>query len=178
MQIKRLIAALATGLFAAAASATLDFAPQGDHLGRFEAITDGELTLTYLGGNSTAIDFLMFGSGKLSNTLDPGASFTGGYLAGEVLPLVFGSLNGSYIEMHKGVAEGGAGFVVLGRDEETPFGTFDYVLGFSNGGQRGFDDMRVGVNAVAAVPEPEVFALMLAGIGAVAFAASRRAKQD
>jgi PEP-CTERM motif len=57
---------------------------------------------------------------------------------------------------------------------------FQYVLGFNDAfsGDRDFDDYKVGVNFVAApVPEPQTYALMLAGLGAVAFMARRRRPQ-
>lgn len=51
----------------------------------------------------------------------------------------------------------------------------DVVVGFNDGMQvvGDFDDLIVGLR-VAAVPEPESYALLLAGLGAVGFIARRQ----
>jgi hypothetical protein len=91
MQIRHLIAALATGLFAAAASANINFSTTGDDFGRFQATTDGQLTVTYLGGDTFGGNYVVLpGTGKLWSHMDVGSSFTGSYHAGDTLPLVFG----------------------------------------------------------------------------------------
>ena len=55
----------------------------------------------------------------------------------------------------------------------TPFtlgGTYDLILGFNDGMRvdSDYDDMVVGLK-VAAIPEPETYALLLAGLGAIGF---------
>jgi hypothetical protein len=60
----------------------------------------------------------------------------------------------------------------------TPFtlgGTYDLILGFNDGLRvdADYDDMVVGIRVVA-IPEPESYALMLAGLAAVGFIARRR----
>ena len=56
-------------------------------------------------------------------------------------------------------------------------GTYAFVLGYNDSAGSAtlgdWDDFVVGVN-VTAVPEPETYALMLAGLGAMAFVARRR----
>jgi PEP-CTERM motif len=51
---------------------------------------------------------------------------------------------------------------------------YEYILGYSDAGglnDRDFDDMVIGVNAI---PEPQTYALILAGLGVVSFVARRR----
>jgi hypothetical protein len=60
----------------------------------------------------------------------------------------------------------------------TPFtlgNTYDLILGFNDGLRvdADYDDMVIGLR-VAAIPEPESYALMLAGLAAVGFIARRR----
>ena len=62
----------------------------------------------------------------------------------------------------------------------TPFtlgGTYDLILGFNDGLRvdSDYDDMVVGLKVVA-IPEPETYALLMAGLGVVGFVARRRRK--
>ena len=67
-------------------------------------------------------------------------------------------------------------FVVLTQGG-TPYssGIYQLLLGFNDGlvADGDFDDMVVGLS-ITPVPEPETYALMLAGIGAIGFVARRR----
>jgi hypothetical protein len=54
---------------------------------------------------------------------------------------------------------------------------YQYILGYNDAGANSdgdYDDMVIGVNVTAAIPEPETYALLLAGLGAVAFVVRRR----
>jgi len=56
------------------------------------------------------------------------------------------------------------------------YGDFDYIIGLNDsapGKTRDYDDMVVGIS-VTAVPEPETYALMMAGLGCLAVVARRR----
>ena len=54
-------------------------------------------------------------------------------------------------------------------------GEYDYLILFNDVySDTDFNDMVVGVKAVQAIPEPETYALMLAGLGVVGFMARRR----
>ena len=54
-------------------------------------------------------------------------------------------------------------------------GEYDYLILFNDVyPDSDFNDMVVGVKAVQAIPEPETYALMLAGLGVVGFMARRR----
>jgi hypothetical protein len=57
----------------------------------------------------------------------------------------------------------------------TKGGLYDLVIGFNDSAavDGDYDDFVVGVR-VAVVPEPETYALMLAGLGAFGFIARRR----
>ena len=62
----------------------------------------------------------------------------------------------------------------------TPFtlgGAYDLILGFNDGMRvdSDYDDIVVGLKVVA-IPEPETYALLMAGLGAVGFIARRRRK--
>lgn len=68
------------------------------------------------------------------------------------------------------------GFAIM-NGQTNRYGTFDYILGFNDSfrNDADYDDFVVGVRFVAApIPEPETFAMMLAGLGLVGFAARRR----
>ena len=54
-------------------------------------------------------------------------------------------------------------------------GAYDLIIGFNDGLRvdADYDDMVVGLKVVA-IPEPETYALLLAGLGAVGFIARRR----
>jgi hypothetical protein len=54
-------------------------------------------------------------------------------------------------------------------------GEYDYLILFNDDyADNDYNDMVVGVKAVQAIPEPETYALMLAGLGVVGFMARRR----
>jgi len=56
------------------------------------------------------------------------------------------------------------------------YGDFDYIIGLNDSagpGLRDYDDMVIGIT-VTAVPEPETYALMAAGLGCITLVARRR----
>jgi hypothetical protein len=68
------------------------------------------------------------------------------------------------------------GFAIL-SGATNQFGPFDFILGFNDSFSQDadYDDFVVGVKFVSApVPEPETYAMMMAGLGLIGFMARRR----
>ncbi len=147
--------------------------------------TAGVLTATFLGFEARDTDTFTFalGSGTLSNKGALNASISGSVGAGP-LNFTFADLfQGTSV--HNGQDLGDfTSYAVLGSFAGavfTPFtlgGKYDLILGFNDGLRvdSDYDDMVVGLN-VAAVPEPESYALMLAGLAAVGFVSRRRSRR-
>jgi hypothetical protein len=142
--------------------------------GTLGSLGAGTVSFTYLGnesGNTNKFSFSV-GSQTLLETSAIGATVSG--LIGS------GSLGYSFTDISTGSTfwNGSAAIVYVANVATKSLGTFQYVLGFNdNGSPDGdFDDFVVGVNfqTTPPIPEPETYALMLAGLGAVGFMARRR----
>ena len=146
--------------------------------------TAGTLTATFLGFEAIDTDTFTFtlSSGTLSNKGALNASISG--------PAAAGPLNFTFADLFQGTAIGNGqnlgdftSYAVLGSFAGTVFtpftlgGAYDLILGFNDGLRvdSDYDDMVIGLR-VTAVPEPETYALLLAGLGAVGFVAGRRRK--
>jgi len=144
--------------------------------------TAGTLTATFLGFEAIDTDTFTFtlSSGTLSNKGALNASISG--------PVTAGPLNFTFADLFQGTAIGNGqnlgdftSYAVLGSFAGavfTPFtlgGTYDLILGFNDGMRvdNDYDDIVIGLK-VAAIPEPEAYALMLAGLAAVGFVSRRR----
>ena len=144
--------------------------------------TAGVLTATFLGFEALDTDTFTFSlsSGTLSNKGALNASISGNVAAG---PLAF-----TFADLFQGTSIGNGqnlgdftSYAVLGSFAGavfTPFtlgGTYDLILGFNDGMRvdSDYDDIVVGLR-VAAIPEPETYALILAGLCAVGFLQRRR----
>jgi hypothetical protein len=121
------------------------------------------------------------GSGTLMNTSAIGDSIFGPVVAGDLSFLFSDTTTGTSVG-NGGSAAAFTSYVVIGSYDDaglftayTAGGQYALVLGFNDGApvDGDYDDMVVGLN-VAAVPEPETYALMLAGFGAIGFIARRR----
>jgi hypothetical protein len=149
--------------------------------------TTGILTATFLGFEALDTDTYTFSaaSGTLTNkTAVPDVS----KIFGNVLA---GLLNFTFMDTFTGatVGNGGGGggpglfdsYVVFGTGTGAAFvpytksGLYDLVIGFNDSLQvdGDYDDFIVGLK-VNAVPEPETYALMFAGLAAVGFIVRRR----
>ncbi len=147
----------------------------------------GTVTFTYLGNESGYNNRMLTFNGVTilteSNTV--GASVTSGVTQ-------VGALNFKFQDNHNGTAVNGGswtkntsiGLIGTGMTVVAPgaAGTYAYVIGFNDGGGKGktlgdWDDFVVGVNftaAVTPVPEPETYAMLLAGLGLMGAIARRR----
>jgi hypothetical protein len=202
--MKRILSALALAACAAGAQAQvtfvdgteraafLNYTPNGTAAnlgpvvgGREDAMintTAGILTATFLGFEAIDTDTFTFtlSSGTLSNKGAPGASISG--------PVSAGPLNFTFADLFQGTTIGNGqnlgdftSYAVLGSFAGaafTPFtlgGAYDLILGFNDGMRvdSDYDDIVVGLK-VAAIPEPETYALLLAGLGAMGFLQRRR----
>jgi hypothetical protein len=148
----------------------------------------GVLTATFLGFEALDTDTYTFtaASGTMSNkTATPNVTSIFGNVAAGLLNFTFADLFAG-TTVGNGGSGGGAGmfnsYMVFGTGTgaaftpyKGPSGLYDVVLGFNDSLQvdGDYDDFIVGLKVVA-VPEPETYALMLAGLGAVGFLARRR----
>jgi len=162
--------------------------PNGGKRDATLSTTAGLLTVTFLGYEALDTDtFFKVSVGTLTNkTATPNVSSLSGIVG-------VGSLDFNFSDTTLGtnVGNGGGGggsgvfdsYMVLGTLSPTggafvPYtkgGLYDLVIGFNDSlaVDGDFDDFVVGLT-VAAVPEPESYALMLAGLAAVGFIVRRR----
>ena len=161
-------------------------APTGGKEDALLNTTAGLLTATFLGMEAIDTDTFTFtlAGGTLSNKGALNASISG------LVPA--GALNFSFADLFQGTTVGNGGnpgsdftsYAVLGTFNGAVFtpatlgGAYDLIIGFNDGLRvdADYDDMVVGLR-VAAIPEPESYALLLAGLGAVGFIARRRQRQ-
>lgn len=144
--------------------------------GVFRATTNGAFTLTYLGQESVFNDGIRIsiGGAQLNEGSAVGSSITGSMTAGTALNFTFFGSDGASVTNGVIPPDMNPSFALLGTNVATSRGTFQYVLGYNDSANHDdWDDFVVGIN-VAPVPEPQTYALMLAGLGVVGFVARRR----
>jgi hypothetical protein len=163
-------------------------APTGGKEDANISTTAGMLTATFLGFEALDTDTYTFtaASGTMSNkTAVANVTNIFGNVAAGLLNFTFADLFAG-TTVGNGGSGGGAGmfnsYMVFGTGTGAAFtpytgpgGLYDLVLGFNDSLQvdGDYDDFIVGLKVVA-IPEPETYALMLAGLGAVGFLARRR----
>ena len=144
----------------------------------------GLLTATFLGYEADDIDNYTFSTtlGTLSNRSALNATIAG-YVSAGALSFTFTDTSTGTTVGNGGSSGPYTSYSVLGSFNGSVFtpytmgGLYDVILGFNDGLRvdADYDDMVVGLR-VAAVPEPETYALMLAGLGAIGFIGRRRKK--
>jgi len=146
--------------------------------------TAGLLTATFLGYEALNVDTFTDGSAGTLGNSDPLNATKSVVVSSGNLPFAFADLGTS-----TSVGNGGnAGspfpsYVVLGSFLGSVFtpltldGLYDVIISFNDGVRvdRDYDDMVIGLKAVP-VPEPEKYALMLAGFGILGYLLRRRRK--
>jgi hypothetical protein len=144
--------------------------------GSLYANVAGTFYATYLGNESGYTNNYTLGVGKtLLESNDLGATVSKSVGAGTV--------GFSFSDDHGGTFSNGnaqtgvLGFTIM-NGQTNQYGTFDYILGFNDSytGDADYDDFVVGVKfvPVAPVPEPQTYAMLLAGLGMIGFTARRR----
>lgn len=142
-----------------------------------------QITATFLGKEAAHINQFYVNGGLVFNNLAAAPTSYGPFYAGSPLNFKFKDATDGSEVPNGGNALAFASYVVLGTfDTAHNFtayhgmhGEFDYVLGFNDGRKidADYDDLVVGLK-VSVVPEPETYALMLAGLGIMGFVARRR----
>jgi hypothetical protein len=138
----------------------------------------GTFYATYLGNESGYLDSYHFGSGNsgLLESNNVGATISQSVGAG-TLSFSFSDNAGLGHTFNNGDKQQKPfGFAIM-NGQTNNYGTFDYILGFNDSykGDADYDDFVVGVRFVAApVPEPETYAMMLAGLGLLGVSLRRR----
>jgi hypothetical protein len=153
-------------------------------------LVGGETGTLSLSGGPGIVSFTYLGSAAGDTnrfTFDVAGQFltkgTGGSSSGQVLTeeVGNGALDFAFKDMWHvslGSAYNGVNFSRIAFTEVTSgpgLGLYDYFVSFNDfgSGDHDFNDMVVGVS-VSPIPEPETYALMLAGLGAMGFVARRR----
>ncbi len=153
--------------------------------GREDALitsSGGNLTATFLGFEALHGDTFTFNLGglSLSNMGPLGASISGSVGAGPLAFTFSDTVDGTSVRNGQGLGDY-TSYAVLGSfaggtfNPYTMGGAYDLILGFNDGARvdADYDDMVVGLR-VTPVPEPETYALLLAGMGALGFVSRRR----
>lgn len=136
----------------------------------------GVFSATYLGNESSYVDKFSFGIGGSlleSNSLGSTISMLVG--AGTVGFGFSDNAGGGHTFSNGQQQTLPFGFAIL-KGQTNKYGTFDYLLGFNDSyrGDADYDDFVVGVNFASAVPEPETYAMLLAGLGMLCYTVRRR----
>lgn len=162
--------------------------------GALSASTAGTFTATYLGNESGYTNAFLSFDGGIKSLLESstiGQSVTTNVNAG-IVPFAFFDSIGSFffngsnqtsvlgfaiMKPQSIVNEESSEFEQFVSKDSESYSQFDYIIGFNDSftSDADYDDFVIGVKFVAAaVPEPETYAFMLAGLGIVGFSARRK----
>jgi len=159
-------------------------APQSSGLQDTKLVSDNpldQITATFLGKEAAHINQFYVNGSLVFNNLAAAPSTYGPFYASSPLDFKFRDADDGSEVSNGGNLLAFASYVVLGTFDHGAFtkytkgGEYDFVLGFNDGYKvdADYDDLVVRVK-VSVVPEPETYALMLAGLGIMGFVARRR----
>lgn len=169
------LAAASTGAMAAAAL----------YDGAFTVGSTGSVEATFLGHTAAYSDDLYFSTDKINwsfifnNHATPWGQTVslGDFDAGtELFFKIY--VNNTYTTFYSGAGSNNPDGLVHVVAETTGVDTYVGFEDLYGGGDRDYDDVRYSFRNVAAVPEPETYALMLGGLGFAALAARRRQRRE
>ena len=159
-------------------------------LGTLYATSGGIFSVTYLGEESGYLDSFSLGNGKgLLESDKLGTTISEKVNAAGIVTFSFSDLyqvvdckkkTKTYTDTFANGQKAGDvfGYAIM-KGQANKYGAFDYILGFNDiyGGDADYDDFVVGVkftSAVAPVPEPQTYAMLLAGLGLLGLSIRRR----
>lgn len=148
--------------------------------GTLSALNGGTASFTFLGQESGYVNRFNFAVGSQVLTE---ANAVGTTISGLIGP---GSVQFSFTDTnHSNTFSNGSGNIAfVANRATTSLGSFAYIIGFNDSftGDGDYDDFVVGVNfavtPLAPVPEPETYAMMLAGLGLLVIAGRRRKQKN
>jgi hypothetical protein len=147
--------------------------------GALVATSAGYFSATYLGNESGYTDGFSFGigNGSLKEAYTLGTTISEFVSAGTLNFMFTDSAGLGHIFRNGQLQQNTLGFAIM-DGQTNKYGIFDYILGFNDSysGDADYDDFVVGVKfvSVAPVPEPQTYAMMLAGLGLLGLSARRR----
>jgi len=136
----------------------------------------GTFSATYLGNESGYVNSFAFGLGGMLLELSDLGTTISQEVGSGLVAFNFSDNAGLGHTFNNGDQQQNPfGFAIL-NGQTNKYGTFDYLLGFNDSytGDADYDDFVVGIKFVSAVPEPETYAMLLAGLGLIGFSARRR----
>jgi hypothetical protein len=158
-------------------------------------VAPADLTFTYLGydsGHKESFTYDLEGDQTFTFYSRKISSTVGATLKGTEVSVSVGSKGSIEMEFKDITAKSSAfsgyartndfnskfGFLdVRDRDFGMGIGEYDYMIVFNDFyNDTDYNDMAIGVKGVSAIPEPETYALLMAGLGVVGFMARRRRK--
>jgi PEP-CTERM motif len=150
--------------------------------GSLVATSAGYFSATYLGQESGYTDGFSFGigNGSLKEIYTIGTTISEFVSAGTLNFMFSDNAGLGHIFSNGQLQQNTLGFAIM-DGQTNRYGKFDYILGFNDSyaGDADYDDFVVGVNfvSVAPVPEPQTYAMLLAGLGLLGLSARRRKDQ-